>query len=271
GKQQYQDHKYLKAIESFQSIVFNHPGAAVVDSAQYYLGLSYFGNKEYALAGVEFNRLLLNYPSSAYAENAQFMKAVCFFEGTPRDYALDQSELQKAIRQFEEFIIDHPDSDLLPDAQAYLNKAKERLARKYYEAGIVYKRLHAYKSAKIYFQKVVDDFTNTPYGALATYEIADAAFKMHKYDEAARLFANFAVVFPKHEKVAEARRHEVEAAFRAAKVAYDNGKYSDAASRFEKFLEKYPDSKKANDARKYLEKLKQELPVASSDESQSGS
>ena len=83
GKEEYNDNDYLNALEYFQAIVYNYPGESIVDTAQYYLGLSYYGAKQYELAQVEFNRLILNYPSSVYFEHSVFMKAVSFFEGNP--------------------------------------------------------------------------------------------------------------------------------------------------------------------------------------------
>ena len=72
GKEEYSQKHYLRAIEYFQAVVYNYPGESVVDTAQYYLALSYFGDKEYELAQVEFNRLVVNYPASVYFEHSIF-------------------------------------------------------------------------------------------------------------------------------------------------------------------------------------------------------
>lgn len=156
GKEKYEGKKYIKAVEIFQAIVYNYRGESIVDTAQYYLALSYFGAKEYELAQVEFTRLVLNYPSSVYFAHAIFMKAVSFFEATPSHYGLDQADLVTAIKQFEDFIIDYPESELIPDTQKYLLVARTRMAKKFYASGIVYSRMRAYRAASIYFQKVVD-------------------------------------------------------------------------------------------------------------------
>jgi len=161
GLNHYEEDKYRQSSEYFQALVFNYPGNSIVDTAQYYLGLSYFGNEEYELAAIEFNRLAVNYPSSVFFENAVFMKAVAYFEATPDHYGLDQSELERAITLFEDFLIDFPESPLVEDAQTYLLKARTRLDHKLYEAGIVYERIGAPRAAEKYFQKVIDDYTDT--------------------------------------------------------------------------------------------------------------
>ena len=83
AKREYDKGKYFNSIESFQRVIFNFPGATVVDTAQYYLAHSYYGNKEYELAAVEFNRLLVNYPRSAFTDDAQYMVGVCYMNNTP--------------------------------------------------------------------------------------------------------------------------------------------------------------------------------------------
>lgn len=257
GKQAYEKRKYLKAIELFQTIVYNYPGESIIDTAQYYLALSYFGNEEYELATLEFNRLIINYPSSPYFEHAIFMKAVSVFESTPKHYGLDQTELQKAIKLFEDFIIDFPESQLVDDARKYLLVARTRLARKFYESGIVYVRKRAYEAAKIYFQKVIDDYTDTEYAAKASYQYAEMEFKLGRFEQARKKFEDFKVVFPNHELVEKATQRAIEAAFRSGEAAFKNGDYALAEQRLQAFKNNYPDNGRTKKVEKYLEKIHQ--------------
>lgn len=255
GTKKYEKRKYFRAIEIFQACVYNYPGDAIVDTAQYHLALSYFGNKEYEVAQVEFNRLVLNYPSSVYFEQSVFMRAVCFFEATPKHHGLDQSELETAIRQFEDFIIDFPESEVVADSRKYLLVARTRLARKFYEAGIVYSRIAAYQAAQIYFQKVIDEFTDTEYAPLATYEYAVMDLKQGNFEEACSQFKDFQAVFADHEKARRARDQEIEAAFKPGQAAFKNGDFIAAREKLEAFKVTYPDHKLAGKVDQYLEKI----------------
>jgi len=255
GKKLYEKHKYLRAIEIFQSCIYNYPGESIVDTAQYYLALSYFGNREYEVAQVEFNRLVLNYPSSVYFEQSVFMRAVCFFEATPKHHRLDQSELETAIRQFEDFIIDFPESEAVEDARKYLLVARTRLARKYYDAGVVYSRIRAYEAAQIYYQKVIDDFTDTEFAAPAAFEHALAEFKMRRYDQARQRFKDFQSLFADHEKAKKARELEIEAAFKLGETAFRKGDYELAQEKLEAFKADYPQHHLNGKADKYLKKM----------------
>ncbi len=255
GKQQYDKEKYRRAVDYFQSIVFNFPGNSVVDTAQYYLGLSYFGSEEYELAAIEFNRLALNYPSSEFFENAVFMRAVSVYESTPKHHGLDQTELEQAIIQLEDFLIDFPESELVPDAKKYLNAALTRMAHKYYDAGLVYERIGAPKAARIYFQKVIDDYTDTEYAADATYHYALMELRLKNYDDARRQFENFAAVFDQHELVDEAREKAAEAAFKHCRKSFEEGDLSAARECLVQFKSNYPDNGKIDDADDIIEKI----------------
>ena len=263
GKDKHENKKYIEAVEIFQTVIYNYPGEPIVDTAQYFLALSYYGSEDYELAQVEFNRLVINYPSSVYFENAIFMKAACFFEGTPRHYGLDQSDLERAIKQFEDYVIDYPESELFPEAQRMLLVARTRMAKKFYESGITYIRMGARGSAQKYFQKVIDEYTDTEYAALATYKSAEADLGMKKYTDAQKGFEDFKVVFPDHELVKEAEKLAAEAAFKAGEKAFKNGDTELAKEKFEALLALYPNSKKAKDADKYLKQIESRLSSGS--------
>ncbi|MEE8577381.1 MAG: outer membrane protein assembly factor BamD, partial [candidate division Zixibacteria bacterium] len=244
GKEEYGKENYLRSLEYFQAIVYNYPGESIVDTAQYYLALSYFGDKEYELAQVEFNRLVLNYPSSVYFEHSIFMKAVCFFEGTPKHYGLDQSDLQTSIKQFQDFVIDYPEAELIEEARQYLLVAQTRMAKKYYNSAVVYSHMGAWKAAEKYYQKVIDDYIDTEFAPLATYYIADMEHRQKRYDEARKGYEGFVAVFPDHELAEKARKQAAEAAYKSGEKAYDRGDYTAAREHLQSFMTGYPDHKK---------------------------
>jgi outer membrane protein assembly factor BamD len=256
GMHEYDKGRYYKAIDYFQSVVFNYPGESIVDTAQYYLGLSYFSNKDYELAGAEFNRLVINYPASAFFEQAVYMRAVSHFYATPGNYGLDQNDLHEAIRQFEDFLTDFPESELIEDVQSHLSQARMRLARKYYESGVIYSRMRALEAARTYFQIVIDDYTDTEYGARASYQYAEMEFRLKHFDQAHQKFRDFQIVFPEHEWVKKAQRRTVRAAFRSGEVAFEKGDYALAEKKFEEFRADYPDDKQTKKADRYLEKIR---------------
>jgi outer membrane protein assembly factor BamD len=199
--------RYVSAIEGFQRVIFNFPGSTVVDTAQYYLGMSHFNNGDYELAAVEFNRLQMNYPKSAWVDDAQYMSGICYYKNTPRHYALDQEDLKKAIKTMEDFIIDNPDSPLIEEVRRIILEARTKLAQKEYDSGLFYFKVSEFKAAAIYFQLVVDDYTDTKYGAMALYGLAEIAFKEGRYPDALEKFNNFVSIYPANELIPKAKKY----------------------------------------------------------------
>jgi outer membrane protein assembly factor BamD len=196
---EYQNKNYLKAIDGFQKVVFNFSGASMVDSAQYYIGMSQYYLSEYYLAATEFERVIRNYPGSPFVDDAQYMTGLCYFKAAPKHYGLDQTELQKAIQAFEDFIIEYPESDLIPDCREMLNTAFNRLARKRYENGRLYYRLADYEAARIYFQTVVDEHTDSEWGAKALYYLGEIDHRQGHLEDSRSKFKNFLILYPDHE------------------------------------------------------------------------
>jgi TolA-binding protein len=61
--------KFPEAILAFSSFLEAYPDHALAGSAQYYVGESYFRQKEYRLANQEFNRVLTSYDRSAHVSD----------------------------------------------------------------------------------------------------------------------------------------------------------------------------------------------------------
>ncbi len=235
GMEKYEKRKHLDAIEAFQTVIFNYPGESLVDTAQYYLGLTYYDRRDYVLAKVEFNRLLINYPASAYASHAQLMRAVCFYKGTPTHFGLDQTDLVTAIRQFEDFLIDYPEAAASEEARGYLTEARSRLARKLLESGIVYTRIGDYRAAQLYYQQVIDNYTDSEFAAEASYEMADTYFQSHDWSEAHERFEAFRTVYADHELAEEAAMRSCKAAFNGGVDAYEASDFELARTLFERY------------------------------------
>jgi len=207
AQKDYDKGKYLNAIEKFQLLVYNFPGATLVDTAQYYLAMSYYGDKDYELAAVEFSRLKNSYPQSDYADNAQFMAGVCYFENSPKQSGLDQEDLKRSIVALGDFILDNPDSPLISDAEMVIVKARTKLAKKGYDNGLVYMKILDYRAAKIYLQYVIDEFIETEYAPLALFKLAEIDYKKDDFKSASERFNQFMNIYAEHELISDARKY----------------------------------------------------------------
>ncbi len=58
--------RYSDAVVEFSEFIKNEPDHALAPAAQYYLGMSYYHQKEYKMAEEELSRVLLSYAHSSY-------------------------------------------------------------------------------------------------------------------------------------------------------------------------------------------------------------
>lgn len=218
ARQDYDKKHYLRAIDGFQKVIYNFSGATMVDSAQYFLAMSHYQMHDYFMAATEFERLVNNYPGSSFVDNGQYMTGLCYFKASPKNHGLDQKELQQSIQTLQDFLVDHPESDAAEDARATIKAARERLAHKTFDSGWTYYRLGYHESAGIYFQSVIDEYTDTEWAARALFTQGEIARKQKQFATAKEKYSTFLVVYPDHELAGKAgkmlawiEKHDAEA------------------------------------------------------------
>jgi outer membrane protein assembly factor BamD len=194
---------------AFQRLIYSFPGQTFIDTAQYYLGMSFSNMKDYPEAITEFRRLLTAYPASPFTDDAQYQVALCYYRQSPTYYH-DQSETYDAIDEFSIFLSRYPRSPLREDAQAKLNELYDKLAKKLYKSGELYLKLNDYEPALIYFQQVRDNYPNSDWASYAFYYSGEAMQKQGRLSDALVTFQNFVLAFPDSKLAQKARQRIAE-------------------------------------------------------------
>ena len=165
----YNDEDYEQAVNEFSSIVLQFPGNSIVDSAQYYTGMTRYKRKEYILAAYEFSKLIKNMPASKLMSESQYMLADCYYKLSP-DFTLDQKFTRSAVKEFQAYIDFFPTGDKVPDAEVKIKELNEKLAHKEYNAAYIYSKLEYYRASLKYYDNVVEIYHDTKYAPLAMYD-----------------------------------------------------------------------------------------------------
>lgn len=200
----YLEREYLKgnyqtAVDGLNFYTLNYSGSALVDSAQFLLGLSHFQLKEYLLAANAFNELTRRFPRSPLSPDAMFREGMCYYKLSPR-YDLDQENTELAIDAFQNFIEYYPQrTDLVKEAQHLIFVCRNKLAQKEYMSGIIYIKMKDYPSAIIYFQNVLERFYDTDWAPRAMFQIATAHAADGKPADALATFDQFLAKYPDSE------------------------------------------------------------------------
>jgi outer membrane protein assembly factor BamD len=176
-------HDYSDAAELLKTYIANSGGQAQVDDAVYMLGHCYLEMHEYPLAQGEFERLLRDYPESDSAGAASFRLGEAMLGQTrPRDF--DQEFTEKAIDQWNAYLRDYPGHWLNPEAQRRLYIARTRMAHKLVDAANLYMKLKLWRPARTYYERVANDYGDTPAGPDGELGIALVDVKEDRRDEA---------------------------------------------------------------------------------------
>ncbi len=201
----FDDGDYLDARNEFRIIVLNFPGQSVVDSAQYFLAECHLKMKEYILATAEYEKLIRMFPASEFVDDAQFKIGYANYKMSPK-YSLDQTNTQKAIEALQQFAEEYPTSDLVDDANELMLKCREKLAKKEYKTGELYRKMAYYEAAILYFESVLSSYYDTDYAPEAQYWLAVCLMKDEQFNRAEEEFAKYIRKYPESNRKAQAQR-----------------------------------------------------------------
>lgn len=201
----YNNEKYLDAAEGFEFFTINYGGNAMVDSAQYFLGMSHFALEEYILAADAFDYLTRRFPNSPIVPEAMFMVGDCYWELSPR-FSLDQTNTQKAIDFYQAFIDYYPEmQDKVQVAQDRITVCREKMAHKMFANGVIYLKMKDFNSAIIYFNQVNDQYYDTDWAVKSILMVAQTHEKSKAYDLATSEYIDFLDKHPSHEWADQAK------------------------------------------------------------------
>ncbi len=148
---------YLDAIPDFKAYIEQYPGTDQTDDALYYLGEAYIHEKDYALASAQFDRLLRDFPTSPLQADALFELARCD-DSQSHAAPLDQTETQRALGRYNQFVDQYPDHPRSADARARIRVLRDRLAEKAFRAGRLYYKLRQDAAAQITLDGVIAEY-----------------------------------------------------------------------------------------------------------------
>jgi outer membrane protein assembly factor BamD len=204
AKQVFDRKDYFKAKNLFTILVLNNPAGQTFESSQFYLAESEFGLKEYINAIAEYEKLIKSMPQSAFVDDARYKIGMAYFKLSP-GYGLDQDYTTKAIAQFQQFIEDHPDSELLPEAEKRLLECRTKLAKKEFKTGELYTKMGYWKAALVSLDAVLEEYRDTEFSDRALFLKGECHRKLGETEAADLAFRSLVVQFPDSPFAAKAR------------------------------------------------------------------
>ena len=175
----YQNKKFARAAQLFESMAVLTNGTARDDAVQFYWGMSNYRNKDFYTAEGNFASFIQNFPRSPFAPDAEFYRLDCMYRATYR-YELDQMPTRTCMAAILEYEREHPgDEAHLAACKEMMHDLQDRLDRKDFEAGKLYYRMEDYLAAQVKLRNVLktnaDNFYREDvlyYTAMASYNYA---------------------------------------------------------------------------------------------------
>lgn len=168
--------KYNKAAQLFESLAVLTSGTDRDDTVQYYWGLSNYRFKDYYTAETNFTKFITNFPRSPFAEEASFLRIDCLYRSTLR-YELDQVPTHNAISVISQYLVENPGNTHNAICHKMLKELNDRLDRKAYENARLYYKMEDYKSSRVAFRNILKDDAENIYREDILYYIAKSSYK----------------------------------------------------------------------------------------------
>ncbi len=205
GKEQFEKENYLGSRLTFEALSYLSAGKTIMDSVQFLLGDSYFHIKEYISAAAEFRRLIRDIPNSPLTDDCQFKIAMCYYKLSPK-YSLDQDYTLEGIKQFQIFLENYSNSNLVEEATVKYRDLRSKLAKKDFTTGIQYKKMGNVTSAIIYFDLILTEFFDTVYYQKSLFEKAECLFIRKEYGKSMLVYQDYVLRFPQTPEAEKARK-----------------------------------------------------------------
>jgi outer membrane protein assembly factor BamD len=206
AKEYFDEGQYVKSSELLTQILPRYRASAEAEELNWMNAQSYFGMKDYFMAGSYFKSFVDQFPFGVHAEEANYMAALCDYKIAPRP-ELDQDNTKNAIEGFKIFITRFPNSSKVEESKKMIKELEEILVEKSYLSAKLYYDMKKYKSAVVALNNSLKEYANTKYREEMMYlklrslylyaELSTQSKMKERYQAALDDYYSFMEEFPK--------------------------------------------------------------------------
>ena len=188
AEQLFKAQKYGRSVEKLEEILSTCAGSGYMEQAQFLLAESHFNLEQWIEARGEYGSFIVNFPGSPFAETAEYRKAVSSFN---MDYKIDRDESNTttAMKDFERYLANHPNTPLRDSVNYYYNLLVDRVAEKEFQTGRLYLRMEKPQAAVIYFKEFLETYPNAKRRQETLFLISDAYTDLDQFESARQYLA----------------------------------------------------------------------------------
>lgn len=177
--QAYKEKNYYKAVQLFENLATYYRGKDKAETVGFYYAKSLVGMKDMYLAGYQFSLFTKQFPYSEYTEEASYLAAYCKYLESPV-YSLDQTLTKQALREFQHYLDNYPQSTRVPEINGYMDELRAKLIKKDYSIAVQYYKIELYEAATVSLRNLLKDYPDSPYRERTMYYLVKSGYQLAK-------------------------------------------------------------------------------------------
>ena len=175
--------KYGRVIDKLEEIMSYCAGTGYLEQTSFLLAESHFNLENWIEARGEYGSFVMNFPGSPFAETAEFRKAIASFNMEFR-VSRDDANTTVAMKDFERYLSNHPDTPLRDSINYYYGLLVERLAEKEFQTARLYLRMDKPQAAVIYFKEFLETYKQSKRRKEALFLTSQAYTDLDQFESA---------------------------------------------------------------------------------------
>jgi outer membrane protein assembly factor BamD len=162
AKEYYAAGQYVKSSELLGQILPRYRATEEAEELNWMYAQSYYGMKDYFMAGAYFKTFVDQFPFGKHAEEANFLVAMCDYKISPRS-ELDQENTRNALEEFTIFINRYTYSPKIEECKAMITELQNKLVEKSHTNAKLYYEMKQYKAAVVAINNSLKQYADSKY------------------------------------------------------------------------------------------------------------
>lgn len=200
----YSNKRFTMATDRYRKLMDEHPDSPHRKLALLGLADSLYKDKQYYEAVLYYERFVELYPLDRQTPRARFYLAASYYKDA-FDPDRDQTNTQKAVGYFDDFLEKHPDHTLAPYARRMRTEMIASISEGHLEVARFYHRVRKNQSAILRLKEFMKTYPDSRAIPEAMYLLGESYYEEEAYKEAAEVFISLISKYPESEFSGKAR------------------------------------------------------------------
>jgi outer membrane protein assembly factor BamD len=162
AKEYYAEGQYVKSSELLSQILPRYRATEEAEELNWIYAQSYYGMKDFFMAGSYFKTFVDQFPFGKHAEEAHYLVALCDYKISPRP-ELDQENTKNALEEFNIFINRYAYSPKVEESKKMIAELQDKLVEKSQNNAKLYYDMKNYKAAVVAINNSLKQYANSTY------------------------------------------------------------------------------------------------------------